>query len=230
MNNTILLIEDNPFVVQSIKQILPKQYTLHVRKDLSSSYSYLEATKPSLILLDRTLPDGDGIELAEYVADTDRTSPLVIISGKAMLHDRIEGLRKGADDYLSKPFSTAELMLKVEKLLRTTKHHEGGVIEYGSLKLLVDRGQVLIGDHLLRLRRREFQILAYLVAQKGRVITRGQLIEHIWPDGVTPSFATIDVYIRRLRMMLGNYGKIITTVKGFGYSVQERQFQALPSA
>lgn len=198
---------------------MPKKYTLHVREDLNSSYSYLEATKPSLILLDRTLPDGDGIELAEYVAETDQTSLLVIISAKAMLHDRIEGLRKGADDYLSKPFSTAELMLKVEKLLRTTKHHEGGVIEYGPLKLLVDRGQVVLGQHLLRLRRREFQILAYLAAQKGRVITRGQLIEHIWPDGVTPSFARIDVYIRRLRMMLGEHGKLIKTMKGFGYSM-----------
>lgn len=88
------------------------------------------------------------------------------------------------------------------------------------MQLLLDQGKVVLGNHALRLRRREFQILSYLLRQQGRVVTREQLINHIWPDGTIPSYATIDVYIRRLRMMLGSYGKMIKTVKGFGYSAQ----------
>ena len=229
MQKTILLIEDDPFIVQSIKQMFPAHYHLDVRKDLESSYEYLSIKKPAMILLDRTLPDGDGIDLLEYIAQVDQVSPLLILSGKAHTHDRIEGLRKGADDYLAKPFSTTELLLRVERLLKTTKHHQNNRSVIGPLELLHDRGQVLIDQHLLRLRKREFQILAFLAEQQGHIITRDQMINHIWPDGVYPSFATIDVYIRRLRMMLGKYGKLIQTVKGYGYTFSSESFTS-PSA
>lgn len=224
MNKTILLIEDDPFIIKSIKQVFPPGYQLDVRKNLESSYEYLSEKKPAMILLDRTLPDGDGIDLLEYISQVDRVSPLLIISGKAQTHDRIEGLRKGADDYLIKPFSTTELLLRVERLMKTTKHHRDERTVVGPLELLYDRGHVLIGQHLLRLRKREFQILGFLAEQQGHIISRDQMINHIWPDGAYPSFATIDVYIRRLRMMLGKYGKLIKTVKGYGYTFSVEGF------
>lgn len=220
MKHTVLLIEDDPLVAKSIQQVLPPQYQLETAHSLESSYRYLGKKRPSLIVLDRSLPDGDGLDLVEYLNQLDETSPLLILSGKATVQDRINGLRKGADDYLIKPFSTTELLLRMERLLFTTKHQKTHSFTLGDLELLFDKGQVLLGKHLLRLRRREFQVLSYLVRQNGRLVTRDQLINHIWPDGTVPSYATIDVYIRRLRMMLGKYGQMIKTVKGFGYLVQ----------
>jgi two-component system, OmpR family, response regulator len=221
MQSTILLIEDDPFVARSIQQVLSEQYKVDTRRDLATSYQYLTEKKPALIVLDRKLPDGDGIELLEHVSQNDYSAPLLVVSAKNMVHDRIEGLRKGADDYLSKPFSTTELRLRIEKLLSTTKHQSAKEIIVGPLHLLVDRGHVIVENHLLRLRRKEFQILSCLAKQKGRVVSRDQLINQIWPDGVIPSHATIDVYIRRLRMMLGKYGSMVTTMKGYGYVLLE---------
>jgi len=217
MKYKVLLIEDDPFVVRSIQQVLPEKYQLDVRKDLQTSYTYLAEERPSLVVLDRRLPDGDGIELAEYLSQEERASPILILSGKSLTQDRIEGLRKGADDYLIKPFSTTEFILRLEKLIYSTKQTHDDILSIGPLTLLLDRGHVLMDSHLLRLRRREFQILHVLIQQKHQVLSREQLINSIWPDGNLPSFATIDVYIRRLRMMLGKVGKTIVTVKGFGY-------------
>jgi DNA-binding response OmpR family regulator len=228
MKHTVLLVEDDPLISQSIRQVLPENYLLETAKNLETSYRYLTKNRPALIVLDRSLPDGDGIELVEYLHQLDETSPLLILSGKATVQDRINGLRKGADDYLIKPFSTTELLLRMERLLNTTKHQKLNSLRFGELELLFDKGQVLLGNHLLRLRRREFQVLAYLVKQHGRVVTRDQLINHIWPDGTIPSYATIDVYIRRLRMMLGKYGQMIKTLKGFGYLVQPLPHQLRP--
>lgn len=220
MQHTILLIEDDPLIARSLHQVLPSHYQLETTTNLESSYKYLSKRRPALIVLDRTLPDGDGVELAEYITQLDQTSPLLILSGKSTVQDRIYGLRKGADDYLVKPFSTTELLLRIERLLNSTKHQRNNILHLGEVQLLLDQGKVVLGNHALRLRRREFQILSYLLRQQGRVVTREQLINHIWPDGTIPSYATIDVYIRRLRMMLGSYGKMIKTVKGFGYSAQ----------
>jgi len=220
MKHTVLLIEDDPIVSRSIEQVLPPEYQLETTTSLETSYRYLAKNRPSLIVLDRSLPDGDGLDLVEYLSQLDDTSPLMILSGKASIQDRIIGLRKGADDYLIKPFSTTELLLRMERLIFSTKHQKTHNIKFGELELLFDKGQVLLGKHLLSLRRREFQVLSYLVHQNGRLVTRDQLINHIWPDGTIPSYATIDVYIRRLRMMLGKYGQMIKTIKGFGYLVQ----------
>lgn len=218
MTPLILLVEDDPLVGRSLSQVLT-QYRLDICPSLASSYAYLNRQRPDLIIVDRGLPDGDGLELAEYVAQLDQTAPFLILSAKASLADRLQGLRIGADEYLGKPFSTAELVLRLERLLSISKHPWRNRLRCGQLELLLDQGQVLIGSHILRLRRREFQVLTYLIRQQGHVVSRDQLINHIWPDGTIPSYATIDVYIRRLRMMLGPAGKVIRTVKGFGYSV-----------
>ncbi|MBW7943863.1 response regulator transcription factor [Patescibacteria group bacterium] len=217
MKHLVLLVEDDPLVARSIAQVLPKQYTMTTTSNLESSYRYLAEERPALIVLDRALPDGDGLELVEYMTQLDHTAPLLVLSRKSTVQDRINGLRKGADDYLIKPFSTTELLLRIERLLYSTKHRKEEAIRFGELELLLDKGQVILGKHILRLRRREFQVLSYLVRQNGRVVTRDQLINHIWPDGKIPSYATIDVYIRRLRMMLGPYGSIVRTIKGYGY-------------
>lgn len=229
MKHTVLLIEDDPLVARSIQQVLPTEYKLETSPNLEASYKYLATKRPALIVLDRSLPDGDGLELAEYISQLDQTSPLLILSGKSTVQDRINGLRKGADDYLVKPFSTTELVLRMERLIYTTKHQRTHSVRFGDLELLFDKGQVLLGKHLLRLRRREFQVLSYLVRQNGRIVTREQLINHIWPDGTVPSYATIDVYIRRLRMMMGKYGQMIKTLKGFGYLVQPLPSQSRPT-
>jgi len=229
MKHTVLLIEDDPLIAKSIQQVLPPDFQLETTPNLESSYRYLATKRPALIVLDRALPDGDGLELVEYLSQLDQTSPLLVLSGKASVQDRIQGLRKGADDYLIKPFSTTELVLRMERLLYSTKHQRTHSLRIGDLELLFDKGQVLLGKHLLRLRRREFQVLSYLVEQNGRIVTRDQLINHIWPDGSIPSYATIDVYIRRLRMMLGRYGQMIKTIKGYGYLVQPLPSQLRPT-
>ena len=221
---TILLVEDDKIVAASIRQVLAKQnFRVEVRETLEKSYTFLREQRPDLAVVDRNLPDGDGVELVEYLEETTSLFPILILSGYSTLHDRITGLEKGADDYLVKPFSTTELRLRIEKLLAKTKQLKLDVLEVGALKLHLENGRVEWHGKVIRIRKREFEILQILARYKNRVVSRKVLIDHLWPDGEVPTEGTIDVYVRRLRMLLGKAGQNIQTIRGYGYTMVEKK-------
>ncbi len=220
--HNILVVEDDTQLTHSIQQLLPKsEYRVFTAANLEEGYTFLATHRPSLVMLDRRLPDGDGVEIAEYLHHSLSTSPILILSEKCSIPDRIFGLQKGADDYLAKPFSSVELLLRVQKLLARTKNLDSGPLRAGQLSLFPRAGLVHVGQRTVQLRKREFELLAFLVRHKNCVINREMIIDNIWGEADTPSFTTIDVYMRRIRILLGSHNTIIQTIRGFGYIVKE---------
>jgi DNA-binding response OmpR family regulator len=155
--------------------------------------------------------------LLNYLDLTKSDIPVLILSNKVLTQDKIICLRSGADDYLTKPFSIEELELRVHNLLRKTKHLQRTDLVVGDVQITTKTGQVTYGDRQILLRRRECQILSFLAKHKNQVMSREQIINHIWCADEIPTYKTVDVYIRRIRTLLGTREKVISTVRGYGY-------------
>jgi DNA-binding response OmpR family regulator len=220
--NTILLVEDDMWVVESLRQTLncEKYHIVHV-PTLHLGYQFFENQRPNGVILDRHLPDGDGLELVHYLHEVIPSLPILILSEKSGVSERVVGLEKGADEYLEKPFSAAELRLRLDKLLNSTKQIQNERYYAGSITVFPSQGITRVRDREVPLRKREFQILAFLIKHKNQLVSREMVVNHIWGDADTPSDTTVDVYVRRIRQVLGNTEKIIKTIRGYGYIVKE---------
>ncbi len=187
---------------------------------VEQAYSILEKENIDLALLDRVLDDGDGIEIVSYLNDISFHTRTILLSQLGETEQRILGLSKGADDYLPKPFSLTELSLKVEKLLSKEKINTSGNLRAGELVLQTATGEALVNNKPVQLRRRENQILSYLVKRKNQTVSREQMIDAIWGTSLEiPTYSTIDAYIRKIRVKLGPASCQLKTVRGFGYRV-----------
>lgn len=215
----ILIVENDRPLAQTIKAHLQsRNYQCTVTSNLDDSYTELEQFKYDLVILDRVLDDGDGIELLPFLTDCAFQTKSIVLSQKSQVLERIRGLEQGADDYVPKPFSLTELTLKVEKLLHTQKLTQTPSITAGGLTIFPESGQIVMPNASKILRKKEMQILACLLQQKDQVVSRDKIIDTVWSFGSQiPTQTTLDVYIRRIRIQLGDMGKRIKTVRGFGY-------------
>ncbi len=219
----ILLVEDNISTAKHITAMLsPDLYFSSVARSVEQARSFLDRNKYDLVILDRNLPDGDGISIAEDLYWSHREIALLILSERSSTEDRIRGLRKGADDYLPKPFSMDELMLRIEKLLTKVKQIDAFALHVGQVSVFPQSGTVCVKDETVQLRKKECEILSFLIRHKNRIISKESLIENIWKEESMPVDSTIAVYIRRIRMRLGKTGYQIKTVRGFGYMISDR--------
>lgn len=218
---TIFLVEDNASLRSSISSFLiSRNINVIPCSDLDSAYLQLEKITPDLMIVDRVLPDGDGLELVEYISNVAFQIKTLILSDKKDVEDRIDGFSSGVDDYLGKPFSSKELNFRVLSLLAKNKIKSESIIELGPIKLFVDDGYVQVDSENIIVRKKELQLLQCLARHQGQVVSRDQIIDCVWGYGnEIPVASTIDVYIRRLRMLLGEYGGMIKTVRGFGYKL-----------
>ncbi len=188
---------------------------------LKSSLNFFETNSAELVLVDRRLADGDGLELVEYLNSTRFYTKTVVLSGLGSADDRIKGLSLGADEYLAKPFHSTELFLKIKKLLSMDKRAMSNLRTYGPIKLNKEAGILKIHEKKLKLRKKEAEILDLLIRHKGHIVTHKQIIQQVWPNfEFIPTYTTINVYIRRLRMKFGPYKKAIETVRKFGYRLE----------
>ncbi len=218
----ILIIEDDLQLQSILAATFNKPHTCLTASSLSQAYRHLDAHSFDLIIVDRKLPDGDGIEILEYVRDTNYQTKLLALTSQSELQQRLEGLERGADEYLAKPFSMAELKLRVYKLLQMERRMEDVVVSAGPLQFSADTGVIQIGTRKIQLRKREAQIFDCLLRYKNQVVTREMLITDVWAgQDFYPSSTTLDVYIRRIRVQLREYKEFITTIRGFGYSFTE---------
>ncbi|MDQ3009032.1 MAG: response regulator transcription factor, partial [bacterium] len=151
----------------------------------------------------------------------------ICISQLRELDHRIKGLEKGADDYIPKPFSPAELWLKISKWLHVQKRKQYQLLNIGPIEFIADTGVLLDRDKQKTLRRREASILACLLRYKNAVVSRDTIIDTVWRmSDEPPTFSTLDVYIRRLRIALGEHHRLIKTVRGFGYMITDKAVTA----
>jgi DNA-binding response OmpR family regulator len=185
---------------------------------ISASYKELEKQPFDLVIIDRLLPDGDAIEIIAYIQESFFSTRIIAISQLYQVDEKIRGLELGADDYLPKPFALGELKLKIKKLLNYVKTTEEKVQLLGSLSFDPESGLLCIDNTKATLRKKESAILECLFKYKNRVVSREKLVENVWAhQDSMPTHTTLDVYIRRIRMSMKEYGSHIVTKRGFGY-------------
>lgn len=224
MNNSpLLIVEDNVLFADRLRDsFLSKKISPVVCGSLEYAYDILNQQKFEVAILDRVLSDGDSLDLLPYLHASHYHTRVLLMSRKSHAKERILGLESGANDYLPKPFSFAELYLRTLNLLYAKKTSSEKFLICGPLRLSTKSGELKIGNKVIRLRKRESQILSSLLRHRGHLITRERVMQDVWSDpDFWPTNTTLDVYIRRIRMKIAPFGDIIQTVRGFGYQVRE---------
>ena len=188
----------------------------------SEFYSAMNERIPNLLLLDIMLPEEDGISILKKLRDNDNTRdlPIIMLTAKTTEFDKVTGLDSGADDYITKPFGAMELISRINALLRRTRSIVSeNRLTAGDITLIPSRHEVFRGEERLILTLKEYELLAALMKNKGKVIQRDELLSKVWGYDFTGESRTLDVHIRTLRSKLGESGDIIETVRGVGYKV-----------
>jgi two-component system phosphate regulon response regulator PhoB len=222
----ILIIEDEQDVVDLLTLHLRKAgFALSTATDGAAGLRKAREESPALIILDLLLPKMPGLEICK-VLKTDvatRQIPVLMLTAKAEEIDRIVGLEFGADDYVTKPFSPRELVLRINAILRRAKGEivEEKKLSIGPITVDQSRHHVTVSDRPVRLTSVEFKLLSMLMRRQGRVQARDRLLNEVWGYESAIDTRTVDTHIRRLRKKLGKASAAIETVRGFGYRIRE---------
>jgi len=220
----ILVVEDEPKVARFIQDgLTDQQFAVDVATDGASALRQVENSGYDLLILDIMLPDVDGFDVCRRVRALGFTTPILILSARSLVDDRVKGLDTGADDYLTKPFDIAELGARVRALLR--RHREPTLVPLSVSDLTLDpvTRVVMRGDRRIDLTSKEFDLLDYLMRHGGQTVTRQMIAEHVW--GITWNRLTnvIDVFVNHLRkkVELPGESRLIHAVRGVGYVIRE---------
>ena len=224
MTSRVLIIEDEPDIRKTIDYNLSKEsFQVSQAGSIAEGEQSILDNTPDVIILDLMLPDGSGLTLCRDIKSNEKTNhiPIILLTAKADEVDRVIGFELGADDYVTKPFSVRELILRVKAILKrgvseSTKGEEEEFI-FGELKLNLGAHQVFIHDHEISFTALEFRLLKHLIDRRGRVQSRDQLLEEVWGYSAEVTTRTVDTHIKRLREKLGSVGDHIQTIRGVGY-------------
>jgi DNA-binding response OmpR family regulator len=226
MRKNILIVEDEKDIVEVLRHYLEKEnYRVHAVPDGFSALEVAGKVVPDLILLDLMLPRLDGIEVCKRLKADDRTKniPIIMLTAKAEETDKVRGLELGADDYVTKPFSAKELVARIKAHIRRS---QGSVpdknFQYGDLSVDTVRHEIRYNGSEIELTAKEFELLLYMLENKGRVLTRDMILNHVWGYDYFGSTRTVDVHVTRLRQKIPLLTGAISTIKSFGYKLKEQ--------
>jgi DNA-binding response OmpR family regulator len=218
----ILLIEDNNLLKDNIYQILSNEnYKVDIAEDGETGYEKAMSNDYDLIILDLMLPKMDGFTVLEYLRANKKNVPILILSAKSQIEDKVKALDLGSDDYLTKPFAMAELLARIRSLLRRKSDLNSNIIEIKDLKVDIKLKEVSRAGKIISLTAKEYEILEFLAYNKNKVINKITIAEHIW--GETLDLLTmsnfINVHIKNLRKKIdkGFSKKLINTKRGIGF-------------
>ena len=224
MSSQVLIIEDEPDIRKTIDYNLTKESFKVVQAgSIEEGEKALVLNQIDVIILDLMLPDGSGLTLCRDIKSDDKTKhiPIIILTAKTEEVDRVVGFELGADDYVTKPFSVRELILRVKAILKrgptSNNNSEDDEYSFGELTLNFEAHQAYINGNEISLTALEFRLLKHLIDRKGRVQTRDQLLEDVWGYSSDVTTRTVDTHIKRLREKLGSVGNHIQTIRGVGY-------------
>ncbi|MEO7282149.1 response regulator transcription factor [Gelidibacter sp.] len=218
----ILVVEDEPQMLENIRRTMEREgYTVETAADYRTAIAKITTYEYDCILLDITLPDGNGLELLKQLKKLGQGDGVIIVSAKDSLDDRLQGLDLGADDYLAKPFHMAELHARVRAVVRRRNFDGNKSIEIGNVTVDPDSRTVRIAGLNIMFNRKEYDILIYLISNRTRLVTKTALAEHVWGDHIdqSDSFDFIYSQIKNLRKKLTEAGATIEieAVYGVGY-------------
>lgn len=221
----ILVIEDEEKVSGSIKRGLEtERFTVETSLDGEQGYRKAVTGHFDAIILDLMLPKRSGFTVLRMLREQEIVTPVLILSAKGDIDDKIHGLNLGADDYLVKPFSFGELLARVRALLRRTSPKSTSIFTIGTLEVNLVAHEVMKDGELLFLTTKEYALLDYFISNIGRVLDRVSIAEHVWKHNFDTGTNYIDVYVNRLRKKLENDSgeRIIETVRGYGYIMKNK--------
>ncbi|HBL24027.1 MAG TPA: two-component system response regulator [Deltaproteobacteria bacterium] len=227
VSQLIAVIDDEPDILELVSLHLKKSnFRVKAFTEVEPLYQFLGKELPDLIILDLMLPDVDGLEICKYLRGQERFSsiPIIMLTAKTEETDKVIGLELGADDYVTKPFSTRELVARVRAVLRRhgRKDEESRRIVVSDLVTIdLDRHEVEVEGVKIDLTPSEFKILQLLASRQGRIQSRDQILSFLWGDEKFVIDRTVDVHIRHLREKLGKASHIIKNVRGAGYRIDE---------
>ncbi|NRA41187.1 MAG: response regulator transcription factor [Pseudomonadales bacterium] len=220
----ILLIEDDLQVADYVQQILTDHnYQVDYASDGDQGLQHAIDKHYDLLIVDRMLPNKDGLEIVETVRANGNAVPVLFLSALGDVDERVKGLKVGADDYLVKPFADQELLARVEVLLRRKEALPATRLKVGELELDLLTQKVTRQGQNLNLQPREFRLLEYLMKHAGQVVTRTMLLENVWEYHFDPQTNVIDVHVSRLRQKIDKDFErpLLSTIRGAGYMLSE---------
>jgi DNA-binding response OmpR family regulator len=224
-SGTILVVEDERNIASLVELYLTKEgYEVTVASDGQSALDSFEREKPALVLLDVMLPGIDGFEICKRLRARSRV-PIIMLTAKDQEIDRVLGLELGADDYVAKPFSPRELVARVKAVLRRSEPAVGAdaeddVLALGRVRMDLARRTTTVGERHVELTPKEFELLAFLIRNRGIVFSRERLLDRVWGYERPVDTRTVDSHVRSLRAKLGDDVEVVKTLRGVGYKAE----------
>jgi len=219
----ILVIEDEPDIRKTLEYNISREgHKVLTAGSLHDAEKILQSQSLSLVLLDLMLPDGSGLDFCRKLKTNSKTEsiPVIILTAKDDEVDKVVGFELGADDYVTKPFSVRELILRIKAVLKRGEVKKDIVEverQFGDLKIDIESHEVYVDEMQIELTALEFKLLNQLVETRGRVQSRDQLLTEVWGYSAEVTTRTVDTHIKRLRNKLGSMGKYVQTIRGVGY-------------
>jgi two-component system, OmpR family, copper resistance phosphate regulon response regulator CusR len=226
----ILLVEDEQKIADTLKLGLTENgYEVNVAYDGVTGWQLFETENPDLVVLDLNLPGINGFDLCKKIRERNASVPVIMLTALSSLNDKIEGYDAGADDYVIKPFEFRELQMKIRVLLRRHGHQSASssnILKAGDLEMNLDSKQVKRASQSINLTAKEFQLLEYLLRNKNRVVSRGDIAINVWDIDFDTNTNVIDVYINYIRNKVDKPfdKKLIQTQVGMGYILKENAY------
>ncbi|HKE59270.1 MAG TPA: response regulator transcription factor [Pyrinomonadaceae bacterium] len=221
----ILLVEDEPRMANVIaKGLREHSYAVDVAEDGEAALYQASINDYDLILLDVLLPQRDGFEVCREMRSRKYETPILMLTARATIDDRVTGFDAGADDYLTKPFSFRELLARIRALLRRDAHVRPDVFQIEDLTIDSASHRVSRGSQVIQLTAKEYALLEYLARHGGQLVSRADIAAHVWDDSFDPFSNTIEVYMNRLRKKIdeSHTKKLLHTRRGEGYILESR--------
>ncbi len=218
----LLVVEDDPVLNQNLSEILRRSsFAVDSVDTLALATQKASDNEYDLIILDWLLPDGEGTELCRQMRADKNSTPILLLTAKSLISDKIAGLDAGADDYLAKPFDSGELLARIRALLRRHPEVQSSIIKIQDLEINTNLHQVKRKGKVIELSPKEYALLEYLAVNAGNALDRVDILSHVWDENADMFSNTVDVHIRYLRQKIDHNSrhKLIKTIKGKGYTI-----------
>lgn len=216
----ILIVEDEPTLGNQLKNTLEHNgYAVDLATDGEDGHFLGSTENYDAVILDLGLPGVDGLTVLDRWRKEGKVTPVLVLTARDSWSDKVAGLDAGADDYLAKPFQTQELIARLRALIRRASGNASSELIAGDVRLDTRSGRVTLAGEPIKMTAQEYKLLSYLMHHKGKVVSRTELIEHIYDQDFDRDSNTIEVFVTRIRKKLGQ--DVITTIRGLGYSLED---------
>lgn len=216
----ILIIEDEIDIADTLKIYLEKQgYAVDVKYDGNAGFSALKLNQYDCCILDLNLPGKDGMKIIHDIRENGNIIPVIMVTARSQIYDKLDGFKHGADDYITKPFHLAEVVARIEAVIRRFSDNKNYNLYLAEYEILPQQNKVIKNNQEIELSTKEMRLLEYLIRNQNRIVSAEELLEHVWDNSVDIFSDTVKTHIKTLRKKLDPNKKLIKTVKGKGYGI-----------